>query len=114
MNILYGIAFLVIIYYIFQWKKICSLMNKKLLEQNNKIDNKIQLRISEKINNDNSLIEGFIGKKNKIFNRVNSTEESIRNNCNSMFLENNYKGVYKNEINDDLFNYSSMKKEINL
>jgi hypothetical protein len=97
MNILYGISFLLIIYYIFQWKKISNLMYKKLIKQNNRIDNKIQ----ELVSKDTNLIEGFT---NKIFRKP---EIRVRNNCNSMFLENNYKGIYNNEINEGLFNYSS-------
>jgi hypothetical protein len=114
MNIFYGIAFLVLIYYLIQWKNISILINKKVQKQHNIINNKIQKIVNKSISSDISLIEGFSTGTEKIFNRLIDSPDSVRNNCNSMFLPNTYKGVYKNEINEGLFNYSSMQRKVNL
>jgi hypothetical protein len=117
MNIFYGIAFLVIIYYIFQWKNNSILLSNKLNTQHDKINNKIQEHLREQITKDTSLLEGFITSdsklnNSKLFNKI--TIDDKRNNCNSMFLPATYNDIYKNEIRDKLFNYASMKNEINL
>lgn len=113
MNILYGIAFLALIYYLIQWKNITNNLKNKLQNQHSIIDNKIQNHISNQINNDTQLIEGFTDAPN-IFSRLTTTSSSNQNNCNSMILPSAYSGLYNNEITEELFNYSSMKKTVNL
>lgn len=115
MNILYGIAFLVLIYYLIQWKNITNNLKSKLIEQHSNINNKIQNHISKQISNDNGLLEGFTTTNTqKIFSNLEVNLFDERNNCNSMFLPSVYSGIYSNEIIEDLYNYSMMKKEINL
>lgn len=113
MNILYGITFLALIYYLIQWKNITNNLKNKLQNQHSIIDNKIQNHISKQINNDTSLIEGFTDAPN-IFSRLTTTSSSERNNCNSMILPSAYHGIYNNEMTEELYNYASMKKRVNL
>jgi hypothetical protein len=113
MNILYGFAFLLIIYYIFQWQKITNELKNKFQKQHNDINN-TQNIIKKQIEGDNRLIEGFSNNNKINFNNIPVDINEQRNNCNSMFLSSYYSGIYNNEINDELFNYSSMKKNINL
>ena len=112
MNILYGIAFLALIYYLIQWKNITNNLKNKLESQHTIINNKIQEQLKS-VKDDTQLIEGFINDPN-IFNRLKVTATDNRNNCNSMILPSTYYGLYNNEITENLFNYASMKKEINL
>lgn len=115
MNILYGIAFLALIYYLIQWKNITNNLKSKLIEQHSIINSKIQNHISKQISNDAGLLEGFTTTNTQnIFANLEVESSDERNNCNSMFLPSAYSGIYSNEIKEDLYNYSMMKKEINL
>jgi len=112
MNILYGIAFLALIYYLIQWKNITNNLKNKLQNQHTIINNKIQERL-QSVKGDTRLIEGFTDAPN-IFSRLKVKVTDERNNCNSIILPSAYSGLYSNEITEGLFNYASMKKEINL
>lgn len=103
MNILYGIAFLTLIYYLIQWKNITYNLKSKLINQHSRINNKIQKYVFS----NSSLIEGFKSNNGEVMKT-----DIKQNNCNTMFLPSTFKGNYNNEIVDGLFNYATMKKNI--
>lgn len=100
MNILYGLAFLAILYYILKWFNITKQLTEKLAKQHNIINETINSQITK----DSRLLDGF---SDMLFKSVSANDK--QNNCNSMFLPASYSGIYNNEIVDEQYNYYGMK-----
>lgn len=97
-NIFYGLSFLIIIYYVFIWKKNLKVKQKELLSK------KMEKFTSPKVENDIKNEGNYLG----LFKKVAITDE--QNLCNTQLIPASFKGVYSNEIEEGLNNSCIVKK----
>ena len=85
-----ALSFLIIVYYVFIWKKNLNAKKKELLSK------KAEKFTSPKVENDIKNEENYLG----LFKKIAITDE--RNLCNTQLIPSSFKGVYSNEIEEGL------------
>lgn len=91
MNIFYGFAFLVLIYYVIYWRRNLYKKNMSLHLERNSILNKNELF------NDINLLSHL---------RIPDTAK--RTLCNVQWIPSYYSGLYNSEDEDNIFNYATL------